>query len=134
MPHRAVRQRAVRRPIGPGRRGGALRGVPPDPGAYSGERPVSAAGRGGVGHVVIEADGGARGNPGPAGYGAVVRDARSGEVLAEQSESLRVATNNVAEDSGLIAGLPPAESLGAREVDGRRDSKLVIEQMSGRWQ
>jgi probable phosphoglycerate mutase len=88
----------------------------------------------GVGHVVIEADGGARGNPGPAGYGAVVRDAGSGEVLAERSESLGVATNNVAEYSGLIAGLRAAESLGAREVDVRMDSKLVIEQMSGRWQ
>jgi probable phosphoglycerate mutase len=87
-----------------------------------------------VGHVVIEADGGARGNPGPAGYGAVVRDAGSGEVLAERSESLGVATNNVAEYSGLLAGLRAAEALGAREVDVRMDSKLVIEQMSGRWQ
>jgi broad specificity phosphatase PhoE/ribonuclease HI len=84
--------------------------------------------------VVVEADGGARGNPGPAGYGAVVRDADSGEVLAERFESLGVATNNVAEYSGLIAGLRAAESLGAREVDVRMDSKLVIEQMSGRWQ
>lgn len=47
--------------------------------------------------VVVEADGGARGNPGPAGYGAVVRDAGTGEVLAERSESIGVATNNVAE-------------------------------------
>ena len=84
--------------------------------------------------VVVEADGGARGNPGPAGYGAVVRDATSGEVLAERSESLGIATNNVAEYSGLIAGLRAAESVGAREVDVRMDSKLVIEQMSGRWQ
>jgi ribonuclease H / adenosylcobalamin/alpha-ribazole phosphatase len=88
----------------------------------------------GIANVVVEADGGARGNPGPAGYGAVVRDAGSGEVLAERSESLGIATNNVAEYSGLIAGLRAAESLGAREVDVRMDSKLVIEQMSGRWQ
>ncbi len=88
----------------------------------------------GVANVVVEADGGARGNPGPAGYGAVVRDAGSGEVLAERSESLGIATNNVAEYSGLIAGLRAAESLGARDVDVRMDSKLVIEQMSGRWQ
>jgi broad specificity phosphatase PhoE/ribonuclease HI len=88
----------------------------------------------GISHVVVEADGGARGNPGPAGYGAVVRDATSGEVLAERAESLGVATNNVAEYSGLIAGLRAAEALGAREVDVRMDSKLVVEQMSGRWQ
>jgi probable phosphoglycerate mutase len=84
--------------------------------------------------VVVEADGGARGNPGPAGYGAVVRETDSGKVLAERSESLGIATNNVAEYSGLIAGLRAAEALGAREVDVRMDSKLVIEQMSGRWQ
>ncbi|WP_091558079.1 bifunctional RNase H/acid phosphatase [Micromonospora pattaloongensis] len=83
--------------------------------------------------VVIEADGGSRGNPGPAGYGAVVRGA-GGEVLAERSESIGVATNNVAEYSGLIAGLEAAAELGATEVEVRMDSKLVVEQMSGRWQ
>src|SRR5205085_835859 len=82
----------------------------------------------------VEADGGARGNPGPAGYGAVVRDAGTGEVLGERSASLGVATNNVAEYSGLIAGLEAAAQLGAREVEVRMDSKLVVEQMSGRWQ
>jgi probable phosphoglycerate mutase len=87
-----------------------------------------------VRHAVVEADGGARGNPGPAGYGAVVRDGDTGEVLAERSASLGTATNNVAEYSGLIAGLDAAAELGAREVDVRMDSKLVIEQMSGRWQ
>ncbi|MEH1098784.1 bifunctional RNase H/acid phosphatase [Micromonospora sp. CPCC 205561] len=84
--------------------------------------------------VVVEADGGARGNPGPAGYGAVVRDADTGEVLAERSESIGVATNNVAEYRGLIAGLEAAAELGAAEVEARMDSKLVVEQMSGRWQ
>ncbi|MEV4625523.1 bifunctional RNase H/acid phosphatase [Micromonospora sp. NPDC049523] len=84
--------------------------------------------------VVMEADGGARGNPGPAGFGAVVRDAESGEVLAERSESIGVATNNVAEYRGLIAGLEAAVELGAAEIDVRMDSKLVVEQMSGRWQ
>ncbi|MFK3981946.1 bifunctional RNase H/acid phosphatase [Micromonospora sp. NPDC050397] len=82
----------------------------------------------------MEADGGARGNPGPAGFGAVVRDTDSGEVLAERSESIGVATNNVAEYRGLIAGLEAAVELGAAEIDVRMDSKLVIEQMSGRWQ
>ncbi|MGW0218465.1 bifunctional RNase H/acid phosphatase [Micromonospora chokoriensis] len=84
--------------------------------------------------VTVEADGGSRGNPGPAGYGAVVRDPETGEVLAERSESLGTATNNVAEYQGLIAGLTAAAELGAAEVDVRMDSKLVVEQMCGRWQ
>ncbi|MEU8657125.1 bifunctional RNase H/acid phosphatase [Actinoplanes philippinensis] len=84
--------------------------------------------------VIIEADGGSRGNPGPAGYGAVVRDAGSGEVLAERFASLGIATNNVAEYSGLIAGLQAAAELNAERVAVKMDSKLVIEQMSGRWQ
>jgi ribonuclease H / adenosylcobalamin/alpha-ribazole phosphatase len=84
--------------------------------------------------VIVEADGGARGNPGPAGYGAVVRDPQTGEVLAERRDFLGVATNNVAEYSGLIAGLEAAAELGAREVEVRMDSKLVVEQMTGRWQ
>ncbi|MCE7008342.1 bifunctional RNase H/acid phosphatase [Kibdelosporangium philippinense] len=83
--------------------------------------------------VVVEADGGSRGNPGPAGYGAVVRDASNGELLAERSEGIGVATNNVAEYGGLIAGLQAAASLAADEVEVRMDSKLVVEQMSGRW-
>ncbi|GGG04864.1 bifunctional RNase H/acid phosphatase [Rhodococcoides trifolii] len=83
--------------------------------------------------VVIEADGGSRGNPGPAGYGAVVWNADRSAVLAERKESLGVVTNNVAEYRGLIAGLDAAAALGAREVSARMDSKLVVEQMSGRW-
>lgn len=83
--------------------------------------------------VVVEADGGARGNPGPAGWGALVRDPASGEVLLERSESIGIATNNVAEYGGLIAGLRAAAELGASEVEVRMDSKLVIEQMTGRW-
>jgi probable phosphoglycerate mutase len=84
--------------------------------------------------VVVEADGGARGNPGPAGYGAVVREAATGEILLERYASLGRTTNNVAEYSGLIAGLRAAQELAATHVDVRMDSKLVIEQMSGRWQ
>ena len=84
--------------------------------------------------VVVEADGGARGNPGPAGYGAVVREAATGEILLERHGSLGLTTNNVAEYSGLIAGLRAAQELGATHVGVRMDSKLVIEQMSGRWQ
>jgi ribonuclease HI len=83
--------------------------------------------------VIIEADGGSRGNPGPAGYGAVVLDPDTDEVLVERAEGLGVTTNNVAEYQGLIAGLRAAVELGATEVDVRMDSKLVVEQMSGRW-
>lgn len=83
--------------------------------------------------VVVEADGGSRGNPGPAGYGAVVRDAATGDVLAERKAALGVTTNNVAEYSGLVAGLTAARELGASHVDVRMDSQLVVEQMSGRW-
>ncbi|MET8513788.1 bifunctional RNase H/acid phosphatase [Streptomyces sp. NPDC005077] len=89
---------------------------------------------------VIEADGGSRGNPGPAGYGAVVIDPVTGETLAEAAEYIGIATNNVAEYKGLIAGLKAAKALvpdasaeGALQVRARMDSKLVVEQMSGRW-
>ncbi|MFD9082416.1 bifunctional RNase H/acid phosphatase [Streptomyces erythrochromogenes] len=83
---------------------------------------------------VVEADGGSRGNPGPAGYGAVVLDPASGETLAERAEFIGVATNNVAEYKGLIAGLTAARELAPdAEVLVRMDSKLVVEQMSGRW-
>ncbi|MFE9400819.1 bifunctional RNase H/acid phosphatase [Streptomyces sp. NPDC006530] len=83
---------------------------------------------------VVEADGGSRGNPGPAGYGAVVLDPATGETLAEAAEFIGVATNNVAEYKGLIAGLRAARALDpAARVRVRMDSKLVVEQMSGRW-
>jgi broad specificity phosphatase PhoE/ribonuclease HI len=84
--------------------------------------------------VAIEADGGSRGNPGPAGYGVVVRTHPTGEILLERYGALGVTTNNVAEYTGLIEGLSAALELKATEVDVRMDSKLVIEQMSGRWQ
>jgi ribonuclease H / adenosylcobalamin/alpha-ribazole phosphatase len=84
--------------------------------------------------LIVEADGGSRGNPGPAGYGALVRDAVSGEVLAETAASVGTTTNNVAEYRGLIAGLTQAAALAAdADVEVRMDSKLVVEQMSGRW-
>jgi ribonuclease H / adenosylcobalamin/alpha-ribazole phosphatase len=84
--------------------------------------------------VIVEADGGSRGNPGPAGYGAVVRDAATGAVLAERKDAIGVDTNNVAEYRGLLAGLQAAAELGATSVIVRMDSKLVVEQLSGRWQ
>jgi ribonuclease H / adenosylcobalamin/alpha-ribazole phosphatase len=98
---------------------------------------VDPAGRGdgAVPRLIVEADGGARGNPGPAGYGAVVVDPVSGEVLAEIAEPIGHATNNVAEYRGLIAGLQAAARLApGAAVEVRMDSKLVVEQMSGRWQ
>lgn len=83
---------------------------------------------------IVEADGGSRGNPGPAGYGAVVLDAATGEALTEAAEYIGVATNNVAEYRGLLAGLRAAHALDpSARVHVRMDSKLVIEQMSGRW-
>jgi ribonuclease H / adenosylcobalamin/alpha-ribazole phosphatase len=83
---------------------------------------------------IVEADGGSRGNPGPAGYGALVRDAETGRVLAERAASVGRATNNVAEYGGLVAGLQAALDLDpAASVEVRMDSKLVVEQMSGRW-
>ncbi|WP_344368376.1 reverse transcriptase-like protein, partial [Streptomyces indiaensis] len=83
---------------------------------------------------IVEADGGSRGNPGPAGYGAVVSDAATGETLRETAEYIGVATNNVAEYRGLLAGLRAARELDpGATVHVRMDSKLVIEQMSGRW-
>ncbi|SDK87455.1 probable phosphoglycerate mutase [Nonomuraea maritima] len=83
---------------------------------------------------IVEADGGSRGNPGPAGYGAVVRDA-SGQVVAEAAEAIGVTTNNVAEYRGLIAGLKAVLELAGdgASVAVRMDSKLVVEQMAGRW-
>jgi broad specificity phosphatase PhoE/ribonuclease HI len=84
--------------------------------------------------LIVEADGGSRGNPGPAGYGALVKDALTGQVLDEIAESIGHATNNVAEYRGLIAGLRAAAALAERaSVEVRMDSKLVVEQMSGRW-
>lgn len=83
---------------------------------------------------IVEADGGSRGNPGPAAFGAVVRDATSGEILLELAEFIGHATNNVAEYRGAIAGIEAARELDpGAQVEVRLDSKLVVEQMSGRW-
>ena len=84
--------------------------------------------------VVIEADGGSRGNPGQAAYGAVLKDAHTGAVIAERAEAIGVATNNVAEYRGLIAGLELYnEHTPEADLEVRMDSKLVVEQMSGNW-
>jgi ribonuclease H / adenosylcobalamin/alpha-ribazole phosphatase len=82
----------------------------------------------------VEADGGSRGNPGPAGYGAVVSDAATARTLAERSEYLGTTTNNVAEYRGLIAGLRAARDIDPdATVYVRMDSMLVVKQMSGAW-
>jgi broad specificity phosphatase PhoE/ribonuclease HI len=84
--------------------------------------------------LTVEADGGSRGNPGVAGYGALVRDTDTGALLAERAEPLGKESNNVAEYRGLIAGLEAALAIDpSAEVHVRLDSKLVVEQMSGRW-
>ena len=122
-------QRDRRDPRGAAGRGAAARGVHPDHGAHrrvagsdvpggSSSRPTAARAA----------------TPGPAGYGAVVRDAVTGEVLAERAAGIGTATNNVAEYGGLIAGLTACLDLDPAEVEVRMDSKLVVEQMTGRWQ
>ena len=81
---------------------------------------------------IVYADGAARGNPGPAGAGAVLLDER-GNVVAELARGLGRATNNVAEYSALILGLEEAQRRGATAVDVRMDSLLVVQQMRGLW-
>ena len=84
--------------------------------------------------LIIEADGGSRGNPGLSGAGAVVIDAATGKILREISEAVGIATNNVAEYSAVIFALEAAFEIDpAAEIVVRMDSKLVVEQMSGRW-
>ena len=83
-------------------------------------------------HFVITADGGSRGNPGKAAYGAVVYE--NDKILKEVGASIGVASNNVAEYEGLIAGLKAANEIDpAATILVKMDSKLVVEQMSGRW-
>jgi broad specificity phosphatase PhoE/ribonuclease HI len=84
--------------------------------------------------LIIEADGGSRGNPGVSGAGAVVIDASTGDILKQISENVGIATNNVAEYSALIFALEAAFEIDPEsQVLVRMDSKLVVEQMSGRW-
>jgi len=84
--------------------------------------------------IIIEADGGSRGNPGPAGSGAVLIDSVSGSILAEIALFVGVATNNVAEYRAVLAAIEVANEIAPdASVLVRMDSKLVVEQMSGRW-
>jgi probable phosphoglycerate mutase len=84
--------------------------------------------------LVVEADGGSRGNPGVAAGGSVVVDPVTGEVLAELGVYVGISTNNVAEYNGMMAGIRRALEIDpSAALHIRLDSKLVVEQMSGRW-
>jgi ribonuclease HI len=85
-----------------------------------------------VKRVIVNVDGGSRGNPGPAAIAAVATDP-SGEVLAERSETIGEATNNVAEYRALLLGIEVAKELSPDEVEFVGDSKLIVEQVKGNW-
>jgi probable phosphoglycerate mutase len=80
----------------------------------------------------LSTDGGARGNPGPAAYGYVL-EAEDGHVLAAHGEAIGRATNNVAEYSGLVAGMEKAAELGVRDLEVVSDSELLVKQMRGEY-
>ena len=82
--------------------------------------------------LTLHCDGAARGNPGPAGIGVHIAD-DDGTTVAEIAEGIGEATNNVAEYTAAIRGLERARDLGATQVHLRSDSKLLIEQLAGRW-
>jgi len=83
--------------------------------------------------VIAHCDGGARGNPGPAGFGAVIQDGK-GTIVAELSEFLGIQTNNVAEYSGLLAVLDHALASGYRRLRVVSDSELMVKQIQGKYQ
>ena len=85
-----------------------------------------------IDRVVVHVDGGARGNPGPAAFGYVL-EAEDGTVLAAHGEAIGVATNNVAEYRGLVAGLERAAELQLGEVEVVSDSELLVKQMNGEY-
>ena len=87
----------------------------------------------GVKRVVVNVDGGARGNPGPAAIAAVVSDPDSGDVLLERSELIGEATNNVAEYRAVLLGVELARELGAEEVEVIGDSAVIAHQVRGEW-
>jgi ribonuclease H / adenosylcobalamin/alpha-ribazole phosphatase len=80
----------------------------------------------------LSTDGGARGNPGPAAYGYVI-ETDDGHVLAAHGEAIGHATNNVAEYSGLVAGLEKAAELGVSDLEVVSDSELLVKQMQGEY-
>ena len=82
--------------------------------------------------LTVHVDGGARGNPGPAAIGAVIRD-QSGETLLEAGERIGTATNNVAEYKALLLGIERARELGASSLDLVGDSELIVKQVRGEY-
>lgn len=82
--------------------------------------------------AILYTDGGARGNPGPAGIGVVLQDTE-GNLIAQRAESIGYATNNLAEYKALVAGLEEALARGATALDVYLDSELVVHQMNGEW-
>lgn len=84
-------------------------------------------------NILAYTDGGSRGNPGPAGAGAILYDADTKTVLAEISEYLGKQTNNVAEYTALLLAIQKAKELGAERVDFRLDSELIVKQMNGEY-
>lgn len=83
--------------------------------------------------LLIRTDGGARGNPGPAGIGVVIEHAETGKVLEEHAEYLGATTNNQAEYQAVILGLRRAVALNATEVTVMADSELLVKQMNGEY-
>ncbi|HWE23301.1 MAG TPA: ribonuclease HI family protein [Myxococcales bacterium] len=104
----------------------------PKHGAHAASRSVHTTSPGQVRRVLVFSDGAARGNPGPAGAGAVVLD-ENGHVLRKLGRFLGKQTNNVAEYEGLLLGLRWARAHGAREVEVRADSQLLIRQLQGSY-
>jgi ribonuclease HI len=83
--------------------------------------------------LIVNVDGGARGNPGPAAIAAVVTDPDSGDVLLERSETIGEATNNIAEYRAVMLGAELVHELGASEVEMIGDSALIAHQLRGEW-
>ncbi len=84
-------------------------------------------------HCIIRTDGGARGNPGPAGIGVVIENAETGEVVETHSRFLGKTTNNQAEYKAVILGLERCVALGATQVEVVADSELLIKQANGEY-
>jgi ribonuclease HI len=126
---------------GPASAGGPAGALPGDGARGSGGAdPTGQPGPAGPRTFIVRTDGAARGNPGPASLGAVLIDAASpgaarpdAPPIATISEYLGIQTNNVAEYTGVVRALALAEELGARAVDLLLDSKLIVEQLHGRW-